>query len=434
MIILRRYLCVASILFSPSLLLANDVSSKDKGPILGGKIQVLGVGERLKDDYADDNRIYLFLKQARLNVRGKKNTFKYYIEMGFAGEEETVVAPNPGVAMNLLDMHVDWELSDSSFLKIGQFKVPYSRERITDSSYLQQDSRSIQNLAFRMGRDVGIAFHSYPGNFAYTLGVFTGGGRDVPERYLPEHLGFPLVALRAGINNNYDEDLFTVKQHKQKIEKTESGIFINGLYIKDSLIGHSTVLNVKLAEKSLLTNSNWNPYIGKAPLEKGSLYQMGVDGGLRIPYSSGILNLEAELNYAKFWNHYGEVKAFGGREQAGWFMSPFEFSIRHAFILPDGFAYAYTDATTKQEIVRDITGKKPIHEVTPGVTYFFKNESAKLVFDFPILIQVPVATEDKIGSYVLTEQMDQASVLSKSTGKVERQNVLEARLMFQMIF
>lgn len=425
-------MCLPGIFFS-SILSASEMK-KDSSPTVGGRIQVLGVGEHLRDDAADDNRLFLFVKQARLNVGGQKGRLKYYFEMGFAGEEESVVAPNPGVAMNLLDLNVDWALGERSFVKLGQFKVPYSRERITDSGYMQFDSRSVQNLAFRASRDVGLAFHSYPGDFAYTLGVFTGGGRDIPERYLPEQLGFPMVVLRAGWNQGYDDDIFTTKQTKLDTDHTESGVFFNGLYIKDSLIGHSTVLNVKLAEKSLLTSSSWNPYIGQTPHEKGTLWQVGLDAAFRAPHSWGIFSSEAELNYAKYFNNYGELKVFGGRAQASCLLSPFETSLRYAFLLPDKFAYAYTDTTTSTRTSREITGRKPIHEVTPAISYFFKAENAKLLLDFPILIQMPVAIEKGVGSYVLFEQIDQTSILSKSTGQVERQNVFEARLMFQMMF
>jgi hypothetical protein len=423
-------MCLQSLLFG-SLAFAEEAQ---QSPKVGGRVQVLGVGESLRDDYADDNRVYLFVKQARLNLGGKKGRLKYYMEMGFAGEEETVVAPNPGIAMNLVDVNIDWSINDHSFLKVGQFKVPYSRERISDSGYMQFDSRSVQNLAFRVGRDVGIAFHSYPGDFAYTLGIFTGGGRDIPERYIPENFGFPMLVFRAGLNNGYDENLFTAKQTKLNTKQFESGVFANGLYIKDTLIGHSSVLNVKLAEKSLIINSNWNPYIAQTPTDKGSLWQAGLDAALRSPQAWGTFSAEAELNYAKFWNTYGELKVFGGRAQASYLWGIFETSLRYAFILPDNFAYAYTDTTTKTRVSRDITGKKPIHEVTPALSYFFPSENAKILLNFPILIQVPVAVENGVGSYVLTEQIDQTSVLSKNTGSVERKNVFEARLMLQVIF
>jgi hypothetical protein len=406
-----------------------------QGPNLGGRLQVLGVGEKVNDPIAYKERVYLFMKQARLNVSGKAGKFKYFSEIGFAGEEEAVVAPNPGVTLNLLSCSVDMQLGESTFLKVGQFKVPYSRERLTDSGHLLFDTRSLQNLGFRIGYDVGLALHQYHGNFAYAFGVFTGGGRDIPERYLPESLGVPMLVTRLGWNNGYDEDIFTTRHKKHDVDTSGQALFFNAMYTKDSLVGHSSVQNVKLTEKSLLTNPNWNPYIGKTPLDKSVHWQVGLDAANRMSTSFGHYSLEFEANYAKFENSYGLLNIAGGRLEGGAIAKPLGYSLRYAVLYPDKrFSYAYTDASTKARVEKKITTGKAIHEITPAISYFFEKEQAKIILDFPYFIQVPVAIEDKVGAYVLTEQVDQVSVLSKSGSSIERQNVPEIRILFQMMF
>src|SRR6185503_10108456 len=89
-----------------------------------------------------------------------------------------------------------------------------------------------------------------------TFAVMTGGGRDIPQRYLPEELGTPMLVTRFGYNDGLDKD-----------------IYVNALYIKDSSIGHSTVVNAPATDKNLLINGNYNPFIGKAPFSLSTIWQ-----------------------------------------------------------------------------------------------------------------------------------------------------------------
>src|SRR4029079_15829527 len=107
----------------------------------------------------------------------------------------------------------------------GQFKVPYGRESITDEAQFQKVDHSIDFLGFNLGRDVGAAIHTYAGKFAGTAGVFTGGGRDVPLRFLPEHLGVPMLVARAGYNDGLDKDIFTVAQNDLHPQRTVKAVY-----------------------------------------------------------------------------------------------------------------------------------------------------------------------------------------------------------------
>ena len=258
-------------------------------------VQLLGFAQHLDDPYKNDDRVYLFMNRARLRLSGHYDRVSFYTEMGLGGEDAVVATT--GVSLSLLDFAFNIPLGagKTTYLKVGQFKVPYGREQLTYEGNFQFADRSINNLGFIVGRDVGAAVVSHPGLFTLIGGVFTGGGRDVPpDHYLPEKLGVPLFAARAGIGN-FDEDPFYLSQDATGFRglvdrQLRGAFFVNALYTKDTLIGHSTVLNVKLADKSLLLDSNWNPYIAEAPLQPRDL----VAGGGRRRGAAGASRRRAD--------------------------------------------------------------------------------------------------------------------------------------------
>lgn len=409
----------------------TSVVNKSPDFNLYGRLQTIGFMQSLKDSYASNTRLYLFLKQARLGMNGSYEGVKFDLQLAFGGEEEAK-APSPGVTLSLLDLSADIPLSKSLFVKVGQFKGPFSREDLTSSGYLQFADRSIQYMATKLGRDVGLAVHGYSGQLAGVVGLFTGGGRDVPIRSIPQDLGIPMVVVRTGINNGYDKDMFTLKQTEFEPAKTSYAFFVSGLYTKDSKVGHSTALNVKLADKSLLLNSNWNPFIAKRPFSKGDFWQAGMDGAFRTPLDETIsISGEAEVNYGSYSNDYGKVQATGGRAQLGVYNKPFEIALRYAFIKPDE-NFAATDA---KGVTTKILDGNIIHELALGISYYIKSERVKLTADLPVLFGAPVVNDFSTGAYVLTEQPDQVTYITAPTnGKIERQTVVNARMQLQFIF
>jgi phosphate-selective porin O/P len=331
------------------------------------------------------------------------------------------------VTLGLLDFNVDLPLSflgkDAS-IRVGQFKVPYGREALTYSGYSQFMERSIDDLGFRIGRDVGAAVTLKPGPFTLIGGIFTGGGRDVPpDHYLPERLGIPQIVARLGVGN-LDEDPYELK-NEALTPGTQAAFFVSGMYTKDSTVGHSSVLNVKLVDKSILLNGNWNPYIGRGPFSQGDWWQVGADAAVHSRLSRDwAVTAETEVNWASYSNNYGQIHIGGARAQAGVSYKDVELALRYAVLVPDkNFASGGVA----------VTGSKPMQEITPSATWYIKGQNLKLVGDLPILINTPVFTEKNVGSYVGVELPDETTVLAKG-GTVGRQNVLEARLMLQAAF
>jgi phosphate-selective porin O/P len=411
------------------------VVSTDNAEIdFGGMIQLLAFAQHLDDPYKDDDRLYLFMNKARLRVSGHYDEVAFYLEMGLGGEASIVA--QTAVSLSLLDFSFDIPLlrGGNTYLKVGQFKVPYGREQLAYEGNLQFADRSIDNLGFVVGRDVGAAVVSHPGWLTAIGGVFTGGGRDVPgNHYLPEKLGIPLFVGRFGVGD-LDGDPFLLTQDDHLIQgpvdrRPRGAVFVNALYTKDSSIGHSTVLNVKLADKSLLLDGDWNPYIGEAPLSQGTWWQAGADAAGRVPLRMVDLSGETAFDFGKYSNSYGSVQMWGVRAQGAVSYRAFELAARYAYLVPDAnFAYMSVP----------LTGSEPIQEITTSATWFIRGQRLKLLADLPIILHDPVFTETGVGSYAATDLPDQATVLATAgvpTGStVARQNVVEARLMLQAQF
>src|SRR5580698_2358953 len=425
---------LSAILGSPAFAEIPVAKTDDAELDFGGMVQLLGFAQHLDDPYKNDDRVYLFMNRARLRLSGHYDEVSFYTEMGLGGEDAIVATT--GVSLGLLDFAFNIPLggSKTTYLKVGQFKVPYGREQVTYEGNFQFADRSINNLGFVVGRDVGAAVVSNPGPFTLIGGVFTGGGRDVPgNHYLPEKLGIPLLAGRAGIGN-LDGDPFYLEQDNHRMDGPidrglKGAVFVNGLYTKDSLIGHSTVLNVKLADKSLLLDSDWNPYIAKAPFSQGTWWQAGADAAGRVSLRAVDLSGETAFDFGKYSNGYGSVQMWGVRTQGGISYRSFQVAVRYAYLVPDAnFSY----------MTVPLTGSEPIQEITTSATWFIRGQRLKLLADLPIIVHDPVFTEAGVGSYAATDLPDQATVLATAgvpTGNtVTRQNVFEARLMMQAQF
>jgi hypothetical protein len=403
---------------------AGEVVKNDKFTLnANGRMQWLAVGQKLDDPFRSDNRMYLFMKQARLRLTGKYNDAKFDVQLAYGGED--LVAASPGVGLGLLDFSFDVPTPFKTRVKVGQFRVPYGRERLTDSGTLNFGDRSIQSLGFAWNRDV----------VAGTVGVFTGGGRDVPQRYLPEKIGSPMFVTRLGYDDGIDEDVYTVLSRTARPDRTRVAAYFNALYLKDSLIGHSTVLNVRSTDKSLLLNPNWNPFVAQAPMVQGRVWQAGGDVVVRAPLGAYAVTAEAEANYGTFSNTYGTVTVKGGRVQAGIARGPFDASLRHAVLYPDArMANTFTlTGNTAAQHSPLFENDKPIREYTPSLTYHYRSNVA-LVADMPIYTNMLVFKENKLGSYVATEHPDQSTVVKPGAGTAARERVVEGRLLIQVTF
>lgn len=156
------------------------VESRDGRFSLGlrARMQILYV---LQDQVDADPEQTMSIRRLRLVLAGKAyfEHVRYYVQFGFANRDMLLEGDSRRTPIR--DVRIDltpWR--DLSF-RIGETKVPFSRERLTSSADLQFVDRSAANEEFNLDRDVGVQLFSRDlggrGWFGYAAGVFLGEGR-----------------------------------------------------------------------------------------------------------------------------------------------------------------------------------------------------------------------------------------------------------------
>jgi hypothetical protein len=450
-------------------LVKNDKVSLD----LWGRGQMMGDGQIVADPYADNLRIYEFLKEARIGLNGKyEDLFNYQVELAFGGENQNSLQSMAG-GYDLLDFVADVPikaLGENTILKIGQFRVPYGREALGDEGYQDFADRSIANLATNHGRDYGLAIMGSKNNWTGTFGTFPDGGRDVAQRYLPETFGFPEIVMRVGYNDGVDADIYHVMGTDRKLTRDTKAFFINGLFERDTRIGHSTALLSHSVDGNLLTNTNYNPYMNRADVtantgntgicsgvscQRGTLFNIGGDAVYRHPMGNGqAVEVEAQVDYGGYQNRYGQLHIASGRVQGDYQAGKWEIGARYAMLQMDsnsGFTSAQTTgsntafgvlipgtASAGKSLYRyTIPGAgRPIHEIDPSITYHFRNHTMKLVADAPIYINAPLGVDRLDGVYMFGDPTGttQTSVIATAGNSIIRRTNVSGRMLFQFQF
>ena len=154
------------------------------------------------------------IRRARINLNGSildvNNQFK--IQVGLSPSDLGLVGGVPTISP-LMDYYLNFTHLRDMSLMIGQYKIPFSRERILSSGSTFLIDRSILSGNLDISRDVGATLHSQ--NFLglnmmrYYLGIYTGLGRD---GYVTRDIVLinPLMIIRIeahplGIVNSYDQ-------------------------------------------------------------------------------------------------------------------------------------------------------------------------------------------------------------------------------------
>jgi hypothetical protein len=149
----------------------------------------LGVGLRaqflstIQDASDADPQQSFQVRRARFGSTGHilSPQLKYRIELAVSPRDVNTQRGVPQTSP-LFDFFVDLvHLRDAS-LRIGQYKVPFDRERIISSAKLQFVERAITDAEFTLERDIGMDVHSDNllglNLFRYYLGIYPGEGRN----------------------------------------------------------------------------------------------------------------------------------------------------------------------------------------------------------------------------------------------------------------
>jgi phosphate-selective porin OprO and OprP len=129
----------------------------------------------------EDDSQNLQIRRMRLVFSG--HTFhrhvRYYVQLGFSNRD--MLAEGDSRRTPIRDVRIDLDHLRDFTLRIGETKVPFSRERVISSGNLQMVDRSIVNEEFNLDRDAGVQAFSRDlgglGHVGYAAGVFIGEGR-----------------------------------------------------------------------------------------------------------------------------------------------------------------------------------------------------------------------------------------------------------------
>ncbi|MCX4247809.1 porin [Paraliomyxa miuraensis] len=135
------------------------------------------------EDATDETSHGFQIRRARLqfkgHVFGEHNKFKTELALSprDMGHDGDTTRRTP-----ILDWYFDFDYLRDLTVRVGQYKVPFSRQRVVSSGDLELVDRSLANGEFNLDRDVGIDLRSKDfrglGKLRYYAGVYLGEGRD----------------------------------------------------------------------------------------------------------------------------------------------------------------------------------------------------------------------------------------------------------------
>jgi hypothetical protein len=320
------------------------------------------------------------------------------------------------------------------------------------------------NLFFNEGYETGVALWGHLGNLDGAAGLVQGAP-NLPQRYLPEIVNFPLpMFVRVGFSDGITDDLFKPSQTGfVKPDKTEFAAHAMGYVAADSNAGHGDLFgqiggglatfNDNSYYGNVLTSKVFNPYIAVAGANPVSAlyYQAGLDFQLRAPMSDTTFTLSGQIMIG----HYNvtvptitikgaapmsilgkpavpgaqyALNIGGGELIASIGDKPWELAGRLAMVIPDnGLKGTSTNATNFTPI---FINSNPIWEVTfPSITWHM-NDNAKLVAETMFMINEAEA-QDYDGNYVVAEMPGSATGTSYRASNVQAAFVPISRMMFQ---
>jgi hypothetical protein len=264
--------------------------------------------------------------------------------------------------ISLRDLIIDFSIFKELHPKIGQFKVPFNREYLTSSAYLQLIDRSITNEEFSVGRDIGF---SVDGNISerieYSIGVFNGSGKNTKN--------LDNKFLYAGRIMFTPNGKFSYSQSSLDFpKKRKLAIGLGILYFPNFDPSRENIDDRKKLASSVRKE------IGNL---KSDILQ--ITGDIGVKYKG--FSFEGDVHFRNINPEKPEIKniqAFGFRIQTGYlFSKKFEIVFRYSFLNPS----TQRDKDTKQEL-------------TTGINYFIHKHFLKIqinssyfIFENPVKIE-----------------------------------------------
>ncbi len=148
---------------------------------------------RVPEAFADHAESSFELRRVRMKVggHGYQPWLKYYFEIDLQSGRDFDDDASASHT-RLLDSRIMLEKYPWAMLRLGQWKINYSRERVDSSGQQTFVERSIMNRLFTLDRQIGVMLHGRlnpgtPADVNYYAGIFSGGGRGL-ERNDDAHM------------------------------------------------------------------------------------------------------------------------------------------------------------------------------------------------------------------------------------------------------
>ncbi len=276
------------------------------------------------------------VKRARLTLSGNAygHKLRYKVEAELAGE-----SANGGY--ELKDWLLDWALhtvkaldrdgralDDSApvarlFLRAGQFKAPYNRERMVSSDRLQLVDRSLTDERFNVDRQVGVMLYGDVMDRFYFAGGLFNGSRPPPNPSSNDANGH-MGVVRLGISPTGGNPFVQSASGRRGDAHLDIGVAAyfdsdpGGLGGED--IGY--VLDVSLRGERFSLMGEWHGRrmvrTGSALDERGWVVQTGylVSPSVEIAVRIGGLDLNEDINDWRFEYRAG-LTFFLGEDDVG---------------------------------------------------------------------------------------------------------------------
>ncbi|MDO8526514.1 MAG: porin [Deltaproteobacteria bacterium] len=287
------------------------------------------------------------LRRAKIFFSGHAFTkpLTYQFEFDLASGRTFTVSPGRADSgPSLQDAFLNYAFSDALKVRVGQFKVYFSREELSYTSHLQFVDLSLTNEVFSFHRDIGVALHGTLDDKKWEYAFYVmddGSNRNAANknkavllggRFLWNILGEPAYAMG---DINYSESDISHSETPQLAVAVASNF--------------NRVRPIQTASDNSVSSAT-----------SDVIYRYRGLSALGIGYYTTNLNLDTQT--------------FGYLGQVGYFLIPkhFEVASRYAGVMPSGPS--------------DSNG----YEIGFDLNYYFYGHKLKLQADYNILINSPL--------------------------------------------
>lgn len=144
---------------------------------LGGLVQAQAEsGDRVDSRFpAEESRI--FLRRARLRTSG---SYGKLVDFRLEGDFSGSLGNTSSMRAQLTDGYINWNLRETTYLRVGQFKTPYGFEQLFNDPRLATPERTLTSDRMTLGRQLGAQLGGdlAGDRVSYAVGLFNGSGSN----------------------------------------------------------------------------------------------------------------------------------------------------------------------------------------------------------------------------------------------------------------